>query len=325
MNDGLLIAGVVVAMGFFLDLLIGDPQWLPHPVVIIGKMITGLEKYLRRPYYHARKEKLYGVFLVVIVVGLMYVLTWEIVRFFAWLHPIAGYVISVFLISQSFAAKGLAVAGNEVELSLAAGNIPDARKKVSMIVGRDTDNLDEQEISRAAVETIAENLSDGVIAPLFYAFLGGAPLALAYKAVNTLDSMVGYKNEQYLHFGWAAARFDDIVNYIPARLSAIFLLAAGLCSGKNVMRAISIWKRDARLHPSPNGGAPESVMAGLLGVRLGGMNYYGGEESFRGYLGDPLKQLNADSLSFSIRLMLGASSIAMLFGFSIMLICAALL
>lgn len=319
------MGGLVVLLAFLLDLLIGDPRWLPHPVILIGKFITRMERFLRRPRDTHKQDKLHGVFLVIFVVGLTYVAVWEIVRFFTWLHPYAGYAVSVFLIAQSLAAKGLAQAGLAVIRPLQKGDISEARRQVAMVVGRDTAELDEDGVSRAAMETIAENLSDGVIAPLLYAFLGGAPLALAYKAANTLDSMVGYKNDKYLYFGWASAKFDDIVNYVPARLSGIFLLLAGLISGRNVFRAIKTWIRDAKVHPSPNGGVPESVMAGLLGVRLGGMNYYGGIESFRGYLGEPLNPLQAKSLHAAVRLMIEASAAAVLTGFCVMLILAALI
>lgn len=274
-----------IFLAYLLDLVIGDPAWIPHPVVLIGKGISWGERRLRPFVSTPESQRAAGIVLVAAIVGTTYFVTWGLLRLAYSVHFLLGDAATVWLLSTTLAGKGLRQAAADVYRPLTAGDLPAARRAVSMIVGRDTENLNSGEITRAAVETVAENLSDGVIAPLFYALLGGAPLAMAYKAVNTLDSMIGHRDERYLYFGWAAARFDDAVNYIPARLTGLLLLTAGWLLGQDVKEGWRAMREDTGNHPSPNGGVPEGAMAGLLGVRLGGLNYYRGVPSFRGYLG----------------------------------------
>lgn len=294
--------GLIVA--FWIDWLFGDPSSMPHPVVGIGKMIETLEKRLRAIATNAFALKLSGVVLVLVIVGGSYAVVWGAL---GWLeryaHPLLAWGVGVWLISTTIAAKGLADAGMDVYRWLAAGELDRARSSLAMVVGRDTDRLDESEIARGAVETVAENIVDAIVAPLFYAALGGAPLAMAYRATNTLDSMVGYKNERYVHFGWAAARLDDWANYIPARLAGALLVVVCFLSGRDARACWRVMRRDARLHSSPNSGFTEAGVAGALGIQLGGVNYYEGIPSERAKLGDRTRPIEANDIVQTTRLM----------------------
>jgi len=284
-----------VLLGFLLDQLIGDPRRWPHPVVGIGKIIAYLERSLNLGTPVARRRR--GVLLTFLVVGGTYFITWAIVIGANALHPLVGLGVSAYFIFTSLAGKSLLDAGQSVLVPLKQGDLSEARKRLSWLVSRDTDHLTEGEIVRGTIETLAENFVDGILSPLLYAALGGAPLAMAFKAISTLDSMVGYRNERYGEFGWFSARTDDWANYIPARLSVFFLLVAGWLRQMPVHQSYQIWKRDASGHPSPNGGHPESVVAGLLGVRLGGINVYEGQTHHRAEMGDPLHPMNASDIS----------------------------
>ena len=215
--------------------------------------------------------------------------------------------MEIWLISTTIAVKGLESAGKEIYGYLKNGDIQGARKALSMVVGRDTDRLDEKEVSRGAVETVAENIVDAIISPLFYAALGGAPLAMAYRAANTLDSMVGYKNEKYRHLGWASARFDDIANFIPARLTALLLVAVTWVFRLNGKGAIKAILQDAKKHPSPNSGFTEAGVAGALGIQLGGLNYYQGIPSHRATMGIPVRPLTATDILTTNKIMNGVT------------------
>jgi adenosylcobinamide-phosphate synthase len=280
-----------VFFGFLLDQLLGDPPQWPHPIVGIGKAVAGLERLLNHGSQTARRLK--GVLLTIIVVGGTYLLTYFVVRAANAVHPLLGLAVNAYLIFTTLAAKSLLDAGRAVLVPLTKGELQEARSKLSWFVSRDTSQLSEDEIVRGTIETLAENFVDGILSPLLYAALGGAPLAMAFKAISTLDSMVGYRNEQYEHFGWFSARFDDWANYIPARLSVILLLFAGFLKHLPVNSAFKIWKRDASSHPSPNGGNPESIVAGLLGVRLGGINIYHGRPHHRAEMGESLHPMNS--------------------------------
>jgi adenosylcobinamide-phosphate synthase len=222
--------------------------------------------------------------------------------------------VSSFLLYTAFAAKDLKVESMEVFRALKDRDLNRARKKLSMIVGRDTNNLSEPEIIRASVETVAENTVDGIISPLFYAFLGGAPLALAYKAVSTLDSMVGYKNERYMNFGWASARLDDLANFIPARISILLLPVASFLTGKDGINSWRVVLRDGRKNPSPNSGIPEAAIAGALRVQLGGVNFYNSVASSEPVIGDSLNTLEAGHIKESIRISHISSALLLLIG-----------
>ncbi|MFD7524236.1 adenosylcobinamide-phosphate synthase CbiB [Paenibacillus chitinolyticus] len=226
----------------------------------------------------------------------------------AAVHPWLGYAVTTWFISTTIAVKGLKDAARLVAVPLAAGDWTAARKYTGYIVGRDTKNLDEGELTRAVVETVAENTVDGVVSPLFYALIGGAPLAMLYRAANTLDSMVGYKNDRYVHFGWASARWDDVMNWIPARLTGILLILAAAAQPRmSALRAARSVGRFARLHPSPNSGIPESAVAGALGIELGGRNTYGTVVSERARMGWPLRPRNRGDIDGTVRLLYGAT------------------
>ncbi len=273
-----------------LDLICGDPRWFPHPVKLIGRFALFCEPACRKAIPNPR---LAGVITVVFVLSATAGIAWGIVFVAGLLHPWLRDIISILLIYTTLAAKDLSRHSLEVYESLKEGDLPEARRRVGRIVGRDTDVLDEKGVVRATVESVAENTADGVTAPLLFAFIGGPVGALLYKAVNTLDSTFGYKNERYREFGWAAARLDDMVNYIPARLTAILVPVAAILTGLNPRNSMKILFRDARNHPSPNSGYLEAVMAGALGVQLGGLNHYFGQPSERPTMGDPLRPLES--------------------------------
>jgi len=304
---------MVVLSAFFLDLVLGDPRWLPHPVRGIGWMIDRTEPVLRRFARSPRSEKRAGVLLVMFIVLLVYAFSALLLFLASFYSSMLGFIIAVLLAYTTLAARDLARSARTVLVHLEGGDIAGARRALSMIVGRDTAELDEQGITRAVVETVAENASDGVIAPLFYLALGGPALAMAYKAVNTLDSMVGYKNSRYRDFGWAAARLDDLANFIPARVTAVLLALAAWClpgaSGRNAFR-ISV--RDGRKHASPNSGYPEAAVAGALGLRLGGPGAYGGLILDKPTIGDGLRDFDKKCIEKSIRLMYCATTFGVL-------------
>ena len=257
--------------GFLLDALLGDPAWLPHPVVLMGRCISALEKHLRTALPKTPRGELAGGAAVAAVLPLG---TLAVTGLACWaaarLHPALGLALQMLWCGQALAAKGLAQESRNVYKELAKGDLPAARRAVARIVGRDTQNLTAAGVTRAAVETVAENASDGVIAPLLYMLLGGAPLALTYKAINTMDSMLGYKNEKYLYFGRCAAKLDDAANWLPSRLAALLWVAAAALTGNSARGAWRIWRRDRRRHASPNSAQPESACAGALGVQLAG-------------------------------------------------------
>ncbi len=293
----------------------------------MGWIIEKIERGLRRFAQTSYKEKVAGIFLVVITVSLTYALAEMIIRLFFRLSPQFGTIISILLAFTTLAARSLADAAQGVLRKLENLDIALARRELSLIVGRDTERLDDTEICRAVIETVAENTSDGVVAPLFYLMIGGPALALAYKAVNTLDSMIGYKNEKYINFGWAAARLDDAVNYIPARITAVMICLASdiqrlerILSPNSELRTLSFqlysgWStllRDGGKHPSPNSGYPEAAVAGALGIRLGGPSSYGGLKSTKPYIGTKRHRITKKHVEMSVRLMYSSSLLAAL-------------
>jgi len=268
----------VLAAAYLLDWIAGDPEWLPHPVRWMGKGVQGGERFLRRPGQTSALELLSGGLLTFGLVAATYLGTagaieWIYKRGHRW-----GLTAEILLAWTCFAARNLHDEASSVVAALQAEDVPLARHRLARIVGRDTQNLDVQEISRAVIETVAESCSDGVIAPLFYMALGGVPLAMAYKAINTLDSMIGRADERYFYFGKIAARLDDVANLLPSRITAIAIIAsAAFVQNASCATAWDVWLRDAGKHKSPNAGQPESAMAGALQVRLGGENFYQGE------------------------------------------------
>ena len=290
----------MLAVALVLDALAGDPRWLPHPVVAMGKGIAALERLFNRPQASPASLRWRGVVTVNLLVLATGFSSWGVIYLAGLLSPALAWLVGLVMLYYTLAGRSLAQAALSVWRPLAAEDIESARRAIGMFVGRDTQALDEGEIARATVETVAENLADGFVAPLMYALIGGPPLAMVYKVINTMDSMLGYKSPQLLHFGWAAARLDDIANYLPARLAALLLLVAGMLRGINPGPALATWRRDAAKHPSPNGGATEAVMAGLLGVALGGVNFYQGVASSRGVLGQMRHPLSRQTIRQSL-------------------------
>lgn len=313
MKERLLLQTAAIFAGFLIDFFVGDPYSIPHPVVGIGKWISFFDRKLRRGNSNP-KDGGRGV-LTVILVALISTGVPALVLELSWrLHPAAYFAVNAIMCWQILAARQLFREGKKVQRALEKGDTEGARAAVSMIVGRDTDVLDENGICRAAVETVAENASDGVIAPLFWTFLFGAAGGFFYKSINTMDSMLGYKNEKYLYFGRAAARTDDVVNYIPARLSAVLMIAAcPLCrlDGKNARR---IFRRDRYKHASPNSAQTESTVAGALGVRLAGDAVYGGVVKKKEFIGDPIREIEPYDITRAGRLMYVASALTLLLG-----------
>ncbi len=308
--------GLEVLLAYLLDRLFGDPTWLPHPVVAMGASVSRLEKWLLPAAGGVEShERRNGAVLVGAVVAGTGLAGWGLLRLADLVYPPAQFAVSVLLIATTVASKGLAGAGMEIFRATEAGRLPEAREKLARIVGRDSAGLPEPEVVRGTVETVAENTVDAVVAPLFYALLGGAPLALVYRAINTMDSMLGYRNERYRHFGWAAARLDDLANYVPARLGGIILCLLAPLAGGTWGEAFSVWRRDARAHPSPNSGHPEAAVAGALGVRLGGVNYYQGVANVRPYLGNDGPEIAPAAITAAIRLMSLAGYVTALGGF----------
>lgn len=279
-----MITYIVCVLAVMIDRIVGDPQKWTHPVIYIGRAISFLEKYLNK----RSLRKLKGAVTVMLVVGGTGIIVWSIVQFALKLHFIVWLVVEVILISLALAQKSLQQAAERVATALEKKDLVEARDKLSWIVGRDTAYLEEPEIVRGVIETVSENTSDGITAPLFYALLFGATGAWCYKAINTLDSMIAYKNERYMDFGFVAAKLDDIANYIPSRITG-FLILIGTKSeiGQSFRTRLGHWLIDAKKHPSPNSGYLEAATAWQLGIRLGGYNRYGQIESFRAYMGEP--------------------------------------
>ena len=303
------------AGGFVLDAVFGDPAWLPHPVVYMGKAISALEKGLRARLPKTPEGELWGgrILAFCLPVG-TFALTSLICIGAAALHPLLGLAVQMFWCGQALAAKGLVQESTNVYRELTKPDLPAARIAVSRIVGRDTQALTAEGVTKAAVETVAENASDGVIAPLLYMLLGGAPLALTYKAINTMDSMVGYKNERYLRFGRAAAKLDDIANYLPSRIAALLWVAAAALTGNDARSAWRIWRRDRRNHASPNSAQTESACAGALNVQLAGPAYYFGEYYPKPTIGDAVRPIEPEDIRRADRMMYAESLLALALG-----------
>ena len=301
--------------GFVLDALFGDPAWLPHPVVYMGKAISKLEKFLRPRLPKTPQGELLGGAIVAFCLPVgTFLLTGLVCWGAARLHPLLGLAVQMFWCGQALAARGLVQESTNVYKELKKPDLPGARKVVSRIVGRDTAELTAEGVTKAAVETVAENASDGVIAPLLYMLIGGAPLALTYKAINTMDSMLGYKNEKYLYFGRVPAKLDDVANYIPSRLAALLWVAAAAFTHNDAKGAWKIWRRDRRNHASPNSAQTESACAGALGVQLAGPAYYFGEYYAKPTIGDALRPIEPEDILRANQMMYVASSFALAWG-----------
>ncbi len=303
---------LALLLGFLVDLLLGDPQWLPHPVRGMGWLITKLEPPLRRGFPKSDRGLLWaGGVLVLLVVGLTGLCTGLVLWLCGRIHPALRFAVEVLICWQILATKSLRTESMRVVRALETGTLDDGRRAVSRIVGRDTEQLSEEEVIAAAVETVAENASDGILAPLLWAAALGPVGGMCYKAVNTMDSMVGYKNDQYLYFGRAAAIFDDVCNFIPARVSGILMCLAAFLGfdGKNAFR---IFFRDRKNHRSPNSAHTEAACAGALGLQLGGTHLYFGKPVEKPTIGDPVRGMERDDVKRANDLAFATAVLALL-------------
>ena len=296
-----------IAIALVLDLVFGDPRWLPHPVRIIGRLIAALEEPARRAIPDVRLAGSLTALAVILTAALT---TGAMIWVAGWLHPRLGDAVSILLLYTTLAARDLADHSNGVYRALARFDLAEARRLVSWMVGRDTERLTEPEVVRAAVESVAENTVDGIIAPLFFAALGGPIAAMTYKAASTLDSMIGYQNERYIDFGRTAAEIDDGANWLPARLAVPIITAAAALTGQQASAAWRIARRDGRKHMSPNAGIAEAAFAGALGIRLGGIMQRRGRPVTLPEIGDPVVKLARGQILAANRLMVAATGIA---------------
>ncbi len=303
-------SALIITLAYILDILLGDPPWLPHPVRGIGWMIRKSENVFRR----IKNERAAGILFALFIIAVSYLLTFCTVFFISSVNEYAGMAASIFFVYSSLSVRDLKKESMAVYSALKNDGINSARRNLSKIVGRDTADLSDKEIVRATVETIAENTVDGIISPLFFAFLGGAPLAMAYKAVNTLDSMVGYKNGKYKIFGWASAKIDDVFNFIPARLSAILLPLACALGGGSFLNSVKTVFRDGGKNPSPNSGIPEAAFAGGLKIRLGGLNFYNRVPQPKPFIGDDINPLRVKHIRQSIKISYICSATTLVLG-----------
>lgn len=334
---------LVAVLSFCLDLLIGDPYWFPHPVIFMGRLvaylektfrkilskpsiatdldnINGIDKYRYKPYGYSNNQvknrsrwmKASGLAIWIIVVGTSSLLAYIWFYIFDF-NMYLSLLMSTIALSTCLSTRCLAAEAGKIYKALDKGDIDLARKQLSYIVGRDTGNLDQADIIRATVETVAENTVDGTLAPMFYYFLGGLGMAFAYKAVNTMDSMLGYKNEKYRDIGFFPARLDDLFNYIPARLSLIFFIVGSIFLGYDFRACMMIGIRDRKNHTSPNCAYPEGAVAGALGIRLGGTNVYFGQEVYKPSIGDANRPLDKEDIIKANRLLYASSLVGLLF------------
>ena len=298
--------------GYVLDLIFGDPRQIYHPIRIIGNLIAVLEKGIRKVFPKtSRGELAGGTVLAVLVVLICTAVPAALLGLAAWIHPVVYWLLASFWCWQILATKSLKTESMKVYAPLKEGDLPAARRAVAMIVGRDTERLTEEGVAKAAVETVAENTSDGIVAPLIFLALGGPALGFFYKAVNTMDSMVGYKNERYLYFGRTAARLDDMLNFLPSRISAWLMILAAAILGMDGKNAKRIYLRDRRNHASPNSAQTEAVMAGALRVQLAGDAWYFGELYKKPTIGDPFRAVEPEDIVRANRLMYLTSALAL--------------
>lgn len=306
----MLMSLAACAAGLLLDLLFGDPVWLYHPVRLIGNWISWAERQLRKVCGSHLMAA--GGVLWVMTALMAFLIPFALLALAGWLHPALRFLLETFWCFQILAARSLSSESRKVYEKLKESDLPGARRAVSMIVGRDTEKLTEEGVTKAAVETVAENTSDGVTAPLIYMMIGGAPLGFLYKAVNTMDSMLGYKNDRYLYFGRIPAKMDDIFNYIPARITGLLMTAAAFLTGLDGKNAWKIYRRDRRKHASPNAAQTESACAGALGVQLAGDAVYFGKVYKKEFIGDALRRIEPEDILRTRRLMYAAEFLTFL-------------
>ncbi|MFL8801034.1 MULTISPECIES: adenosylcobinamide-phosphate synthase CbiB [unclassified Clostridioides] len=300
-----------IYIGYVADLIVGDPYSFPHPVRFIGKLINFTQGIIRKVFKSDKQLKFGGFILWFITVGITYLITYSIVKLFSF-NGLLSVVVNGFIIYTTLATKCLKEEALKIYNVLKTGDIEKSRTQLSYIVGRDTTTLSESEIIRATVETVAENTVDGIIAPMFYAFIGGAPLAMVYKAINTLDSTVGYKNEKYKDIGFASAKIDDVANYIPARISVVLMTIGSFFLRYNYRNCFKISIRDRKNHKSPNCAFSEGAVSGALGIQLGGTNVYFGEKVYKPTIGDKLREIDKEDIIKTNKIMYASSFVSIL-------------
>ncbi len=301
-NFNLELNVIYLVVAVIIDYILGDPKWLPHPIIYIGKLISKLEKSFRSKCKSNMDLKISGGLIVIIIAIITYIVPYAVI-YICKFNIYIFHAVNVLIIWTTLASKSLYEAGIEVFNPLINGNIDEARIKLSYIVGRDTKNLNEHEIIRATVETVSENTSDGVIAPMIFALVGGAPLAMLYKGINTMDSMLGYMNEKYRYIGFFPAKVDDVFNFLPARITGVLMCFVAPVVGGNIFQALKIMIRDRKNHKSPNCAYPEGAIAGALKVQLGGTNSYFGELMAKPTIGDNIKALKPTDIFETGKLM----------------------
>lgn len=308
MNMTMVPSMTALAIGFILDLIFGDPHWMPHPVCLIGNLIARGEKVIRRIMPKTEKGELAGgIILAIIVIAVSTAVPWSILWIAGKIHLFLKIGLEAFMCYQILSVKALKTESMKVYHELVREDLPGARKMVSMIVGRDTQDLSLEQVTKATVETVAENTSDGTVAPLLFIAIGGAPLGFFYKAINTMDSMIGYKNDRYLFFGRFAAKLDDAANYIPARISALLMILASFLLKLDGRNAWRIFKRDRYNHASPNSAQTESVCAGALNIQLAGDAYYFGKLYRKKTIGDAVRPISYGDIPAANRLLYGTA------------------
>ncbi|MCM8823321.1 MAG: adenosylcobinamide-phosphate synthase CbiB [Candidatus Omnitrophica bacterium] len=303
----------LILISYIADFIFGDPQWFVHPVRLIGKFISFLERIFNS-YKNKILKRIYGIFTVFLVVSITFLCADLIIKIATKLHPIIKTLVWIFLAYTTLAIRDLAKHAKAVKKMLVINNIEEARKKLSLIVGRDTEHFGKEEIIRVTVEAIAESTTDGIVSPLFYLFLGGPVLALCFKAISTLDSMIGHKDERYLHFGWFAAKLDTVANFIPARITGLLIPMSALLCGKDFEESFRIMLRDKRKQDSINSAVSESAMAGALGIRLGGVYSYFGRVIVHPYIGSERRPISISLIDEAITLSIVTSFLMLLVG-----------
>nr|WP_010242983.1 adenosylcobinamide-phosphate synthase CbiB [Acetivibrio cellulolyticus] len=317
-----------IIIAFIIDLMVGDPYWMPHPVRYIGWVIKKTESILRRivqkghPEHMGRNERITGGILTIVTVSATFLPVFFLLKIAYFINPILFHILNIYFIYSAFATKCLAIEANKVYSSLAGGDLHESRRRLSMLVGRQTEHLNKKEIVRGVVETTAENTVDGIISPMFYAIIGsffglGAPLVWIFKAISTMDSMVGYMNEKYINFGKISARTDDAANYLPARLSGVIIPTAAFLLGLDYIKSFVIMIRDRHNHKSPNCAWPEAAFAGAMGIKIGGSNVYFGQLVEKPTIGDSVKEISEDDILKAIRLMYTTAVISLVLGLGI--------
>ncbi len=308
---------LTILIAFLFDQIAGDPYWFPHPVRGIGKLIQATEFALRYLRVH---ERVAGIILTIFVIGITYIATFQIISYSHKLGNIFHIITGILIIYFTLSVRSLIKEAKKITSLLKLNDLHGARRELSNIVGRDTENLDRNQIMCACIESLAENMVDGIISPMFFAFVGGPPLAMAYKAVNTLDSMVGYKNKRYLRLGWASARLDDLANYIPARITLGLVPVASFFCGCKPTKSLKIGIRDGRKHPSPNSGISEALFAGALGVQLGGTSSYKGIVSHKPLIGETEDPLSLKKIYKTIQIIHISSLLMIILGLTVSVI-----